>query len=208
MRSLSTILNLWPVPIAALASIFMFVAVAAEQTEIPSWLKGVLEKLLPEAPPPTPDTSPEPPALTARLPYAPAPGRDDRTPVPFLSHVFGLNDVALPAKLSGIGPVFWDHAGQCTGALIAPDVVLTTAHLFAERGKWDGPFDLSEKPPAPSDGRIYLAACDRAYDFKAIELGSLAPRDRLGLDLARTIFKLTLACCYRCRHCAFTATAQ
>ncbi|EEE37843.1 hypothetical protein RKLH11_1681 [Rhodobacteraceae bacterium KLH11] len=108
--------------------------------------------------------------LGTDVPYAPAPGRDDRTPVAFLSHVFGLDDGGLPEKLTGIGPVFWDHAGHGTGALIAPDIVLTTAHLFTERGKWDGPYGPTNKPPAPSDGRIYLEACGQAYGPGAKEL--------------------------------------
>ena len=110
------------------------------------------------------------------VPYAPAPGRDDRTPIAYLSQVFDLGDAALPSKLSGIGPVFWDHAGQGAGALIATNIVLTTGHLFAERGKWEGPHGRTEKPPAPSDGR--------AYDFKAIHMGSMSPRNNLGLDYA------------------------
>lgn len=180
MRSLSAVLNHWPVPVAAMASLFLFVAAAAEQVEVPDWLKGLVEDVLPEMP----DAEPEPPVVAAPVPYAPIPGRDDRTPVAYLSQVFQLGDPGLPAKLSGVGPVFWAHAGRATGALIAPDVVLTTAHLFVERGKWDGPYGLTEKPPAASDGRIYLEACGRAYDFAALELGSLSPRSNLGEDYA------------------------
>lgn len=140
------------------------------------------------------------------MPYAPAPGRDDRTPIAFLSQVFDLGDGALPTKLSGIGPVFWDHAGQGTGTLIAPNVVLTTGHLFAERGKWDGPQGPTEKPPAPSDGRIYLAACGRAYDLKAIHMGSMAPRNNLGLDYA--IAELTTPACAEAVILPVTQTPQ
>lgn len=194
MHRLSLFLHGWPVLAAMALSCAMIFGTAADQVEVPDWLLtffGPLpEREAPVPPealtPPEAPVPPEPPApeVTLEVPYAPAPGRDDRTPLPFVSHVFGLGDPELRAKMAGIGPVFWDYAGQGTGAMIAPDVVLTTGHLFAEGGKWEGPSGLSEKPPAPSDGRIYLAVCGRAYPFKTIELGSLAPRDRLGLDYA------------------------
>ncbi|MEL6467937.1 MAG: hypothetical protein AAFQ58_23485 [Pseudomonadota bacterium] len=183
MHRLGAVFNAWPAFVATAISFAMIFGNAAETVEVPPWLLQTWDYLtevapeVPQNPVPAPDT-------VADILYAPVPGRDDRTPLPFVGHVFELGDPALPAKLSGIGPVFWDHAGQGTGAMIAPDVVLTTGHLFAERGKWDGPHGRTEKPPAPSDGRIYLATCGRAYDFKAIELGSMAPRARLGLDYA------------------------
>lgn len=179
MRSAKTLVNSWPLPIAAMMSGAMLVSTVMDKVDMPDWLTDAFT-----APPQTPDAQPPKPDLGTDVPYAPAPGRDDRTPIPFLSHVFGLDDGGLPEKLTGIGPVFWDHAGHGTGALIAPDIVLTTAHLFTERGKWDGPYGPTDKPPAPSDGRIYLAACGQAYDLKAIHLGSLAPRARLGVDYA------------------------
>ncbi len=184
MTRFETILGHWPIPVAAILCCAMIFTTAMEKIDLPDWLLDGFAQA-PDVPAPVPpkDAAPAPKSGLA-VPYAPAPGRDDRTPVAFLSQVFDLGDAALPSKLSGIGPVFWDHAGQGTGALISKSVVLTTGHLFAERGKWDGPHGLTEKPPAPSDGRIYLAACGRAYDFKAIHMGSMAPRNRLGLDYA------------------------
>ncbi|MEL6201921.1 MAG: hypothetical protein AAFR39_06130 [Pseudomonadota bacterium] len=182
MHRLAAIFNAWPAIVATVLSFAMIFGTAADQVEVPDWLLHTFEFLTERL-----DPAPEPPTVpeyALAVPYAPAPGRDDRTPLPFINHVFELGDPSLAAKLSGIGPVFWDHAGQGTGAMIAQDVVLTTAHLFAERGKWEGPFGLSEKSPSPSDGRIYLATCGRDYDFKAIELGSMAPRAHLGLDYA------------------------
>ncbi len=179
MTKLETIANNSPLPVAALLCGALVATMAMEKVDLPDWFTKAPDTV-PEqpAPAPTPD-----PKLVA-VPYAPAPGRDDRTPVAYLSQVFDLGDTGLPSKLSGIGPVFWDHAGQGTGALIAPNVVLTTGHLFAEKGKWDGPYGPTQKPPAPSDGRIYLEACERSYDLKAIHMGSMAPRERLGLDYA------------------------
>ena len=63
-------------------------------------------------------------------------------------------------------------------------MVLTTGHLFAAKGKWEGPHGLSPKPPSPSDGYIYLEACAQSYPLITIHLGSMAPRARLGLDYA------------------------
>lgn len=179
MNKFVALLHAWPVPAAALMSGAMFVAVAVDQVTLPGWLTEafVSGPEDPKAPSPGPDTRHD-------VPYGPAPGRDDRTPPLYLSQVFGLNDTALPEKLTGIGPVFWDHGGQGTGALIATNIVLTTGHLFAERGKWDGPNGRSKRPPAAADGRIYLAVCKRAYELKTIHLGSMAPRARLGLDYA------------------------
>ncbi len=179
MTSLRNFVAMWPVPAAILLCAAMVLMSAGETVSLPEWIAKGLET--PETPP---EVEPEPAPEQLSVPYAPVPGRDDRTPVAFMSHVFSLNDPNLPTKLSGIGPVYWDHAGRGTGALIAPDVVLTTAHLFVERGKWDGPNGRTEKPPHPSAGRIYLAACGRSYEFKAIHPGSMAPRKRLGLDYA------------------------
>lgn len=193
MAKLVQVFNAWPVLIASAISAAMIFTTAAEQVVLPHWLLDAFT-----TPPALPDT-PEQPAPSPEpkgkheVPFAPVPGRDDRTPVAFLSHVFELGNPNLPSKLTGIGPVYWDHAGRGTGALIAPDVVLTTAHLFVERGKWDGPFGPTNKPPSPSDGRIYLHACNRAYDFKALYVGSMSPRTRLGLDYA--IAELTEPAC-------------
>ncbi|MEM7729677.1 MAG: hypothetical protein AAF311_10435 [Pseudomonadota bacterium] len=184
MTRFAPILAYWPVPIATLLCGFLVVATAAERVELPDWLVGLFIEVPGDIPPAPASPEPDAPPASPGISYAPAPGRDDRTPLPFVSQVFGLDDPNLSTKLSGAGPVLWDHAGQGTGALIARDVVLTTAHLFAEDGQWYGPFGLTEKPPAPSAGRIYLAACGRAYDFAAIELGSMAPRKWLGLDYA------------------------
>jgi hypothetical protein len=180
MTKLEAIANHWPYPVAALLCGAMIATMAIEKVDLPDWLVSAFEGSPPEQPAPKP--APEPKSVS--IPYAPSPGRDDRTPIAFLSQVFDLGDSTLPSKLSGIGPVFWDHAGHGSGALIAPNLVLTTGHLFAERGKWEGPLGPTEKPPAPSDGRFYLQSCGRAYDFKAIHMGSLAPRNILGLDYA------------------------
>lgn len=182
MVKLTSFVQAWPVLVAALVSGAMIFSAAADDVTLPDWLTDAFAAA-PEVP-----VQPEPPAPApdgdTQIPFAPVPGRDDRTPVAFVSHVFELGDPNLPSKLTGIGPVYWDHAGRGTGALIARDVVLTTAHLFVEEGKWDGPAGLTNKPPSPSDGRIYLHACNRAYDLKAIHLGSMSPRARLGLDYA------------------------
>lgn len=136
-----------------------------------------------------PDIWPAPKPDITDVSYAPAPGRDDRTPVAFMSQVFGLNDASLPSKLSGIGPVYWKHSGRGTGALIAPDVVLTTAHLFVANGDWKGAAGAVPIPPAPSDGFIFLPACGERYRFTKIEVGSEAPRARLGLDYAIAVLE-------------------
>ena len=181
MSDLVRALSYWPVPAAALATGFLFVATAAEHAELPQWLIDALARA-PEAAP-EPET-PAPPDDIADVPFAPSPGWDDRTALAHVSQVFGLHDPQIAQKLSGVGPVYWDHSGRGTGALIARDLVLTTGHLFAEDGKWEGPFGLTHKAPSPSDGRMYLEACGRAYALTAIDLGSMAPRDRLGLDYA------------------------
>lgn len=178
MAKLMSVLNAWPVLLAALVSAAMIVANASDHVTLPDWLIEAFST--PEAP----DVDLQGPDTATEIPYAPAPGRDDRTPLAYLGHVFDLEDPDLPGKFSGIGPVYWDHSGRGTGALIAPDLVLTTAHLFAKNGKWHGPFGRTGKAPAPSDGRIYLEACGQAYALKAIHLGSKAPRARLGLDYA------------------------
>lgn len=138
------------------------------------------------APPsgPAPETPP--------VPYAPAPGWDDRTPLEYVSQIFGLDDPELAAKLSGVGPVFW-KGSHGTGALIAPDLVLTTGHLFASKGNWIGANTSLPIPPDPSGGKIYLAACGRSYAFAAIEPGSMTPRADLGRDYAIARLK-TPAC--------------
>lgn len=135
------------------------------------------------------DVSPSPAPLPPKVetpkttPYAPAPGRDDRTPLVYLSKVFDLEDADLPQKLSGVGPVFW-FGGRGSGALISRKLVLTTAHLFVKGGNWVGGNRAVPVPPAASNGSIYLPVCGRSYEFSAIEVVSDAPRSRLGLDYA------------------------
>jgi hypothetical protein len=184
MTRTETIFGYWPIPLATILGGAMIFTAVMEKVDLPDWLLDSFAQA-PDAPAPeTPEDFPPAPKAGHVIPYAPAPGRDDRTPLAYVSHVFDLNDQDLPRKFSGIGPVFWDHGGQGTGALIAPTIVLSTGHLFAKAGKWHGPYGRSDKPPAPSDGRIYLAACGQAYDLKAIHMGSMAPRARLGLDYA------------------------
>lgn len=178
MAKFTTLLHGWPVPVAMTICATMILG-SAEGVALPDWL-GKDQEVTP-VPPPQPE---QPPRITNSVPYAPSPGRDDRTPVAYLSQVFELGDAELPQKLSGIGPVFWDHSGQGSGALIAPDLVLTTGHLFAKGGIWFGPNGPSNALPAPNGGRIYLAVCNQSYAFKAIHMGSLSPRARLGLDYA------------------------
>lgn len=179
MTKLSSMLNAWPVLIASTISGAMIFTTASDQVTLPEWLMDIFN-----APPQVPAPRAPVPDNRPAVAYAPAPGQDDRTPLAYVSHVFALNDPDLPDKLSGIGPVYWGFGGRGTGALIAPDLVLTTGHLFAKDGKWYGPFGLTDKPPAPPNGRIYLAACGKAYDLKAIHMGAMAPRARLGLDYA------------------------
>ncbi len=178
----------WPAPTAFVLCMVMLLGSTTDEIDAPDWLAEAWVTLWaapePEMPGPEAPAPPQDGAPDLTVPYAPVPGRDDRTPLAFLNQVFDLGNPALPDQLSGIGPVSWDHAGTGSGTLIARDMVLTTGHLFAERGMWDGPRGRTERPPPPSDGRIYLPACGRAYDFQAIELGSLSPRDRLGLDYA------------------------
>lgn len=175
----------WP-PVVAL--IFgTALAVTAMDEDIGGRPDGAPPKAPPEQPkgPKTPAKPPAKPRVGAHeVPYAPAPGRDDRTPLAYLSHVFALDDPALPAKLNGIGPVFWPHGGRGSGALISPTLVLTTAHLFVKNGVWHGANGAVPVPPAASEGFIYLAACGERYKFSKIEVGSEAPRSRLGLDYA------------------------
>ena len=194
MTKLAAVLHYWPLPVMALLSSALIGTTAIEKVDLPQWLVDAFVAVPePLAPEPEPQPEPEAPVTAFDIPYAPAPGRDDLTPVSYMSHVFGLDDPTLPGKLSGIGPVFWDHAGRGTGTLIAPNVVLTTAHLFVDDGKWEGPGGATDNPPDPSAGRIFLAVCNRSYTFKAIHLGSLAPRSRLGLDYA--IAELTERAC-------------
>ncbi len=145
--------------------------------------------------PPKKEAAPKPPKpdTTKFAPYAPAPGRDDRTPIEYADLTFGLNDPAFANKMSGVGPVYWKGSGRGTGALISRDVVLTTAHLFVKNGDWYGAHGAVPVPPPPSNGWIYLAACKQSYKFTAIEVGSTAPRKRLGLDYA--IAKLAKPAC-------------
>lgn len=180
MSRVPHLLNQWPALAAMLISALMIFGNAAEDIDLPDWVFDLFEEG-----PAMPDTaSPPRPEVSLVVSYAPVPGRDDRTPSAFMSMVFGLADPNLEDRLSGIGPVFWDHAGRGTGAMISPTVVLSTAHLFVERGKWGGPHGFTEKPPAPSDGRIFLPVRGRSYDFAKIELGSMSPRANLGLDYA------------------------
>lgn len=201
MNRTFSVLGHWPIPMAALICASMIVTAAEETVTLPDWLIDGLKKA-PELPQDPPVPVPQPKALPA--PYAPVPGRDDRTPIPYLSLVFDLNDPALPEKLTGIGPVFWKHSGQGTGAVIAPDVILTTGHLFAKQGKWKGPVGLSPKPPAASDGRIFLEACGESYTISQIHLGAMAPRAQLGLDYA--IAKLERPVCEAARVLPVAAT--
>ncbi|MEL6416234.1 MAG: hypothetical protein AAFQ15_14950 [Pseudomonadota bacterium] len=179
MCSARTLVNHWPLPIAALMSGAMIVSTVMDKVDLPSWLLDAFTEM-----PKEPDVVPSPPDTTAGIPYAPVPGWDDRTPLAYVSHVFELDDPDLPRKFSGVGPVYWRHGGRGSGTLIAPNVVLTTGHLFAENGKWEGPLGLTRKPPAPTDGYIYLEACAQSYELKAIHMGSMSPRARLGLDYA------------------------
>ncbi len=178
----------WPAPMALVLCMAMLLGSTTDEIDAPDWLAEAWISFwtspAPEVPDQAPPSPPRDSAPDLAVPYAPVPGRDDRTPLAFLNHVFDLGNPGLTDQLSGIGPVSWDHAGTGSGTLIARDVVLTTGHLFVERGLWDGPLGRTERPPPPSNGRIYLAACGRAYDFQSIELGSLAPRERLGLDYA------------------------
>lgn len=190
MTKLTAVLQHWPLPVMALLSSALIGTTAVEKVDLPQWL---VDAFVAAPEPLEPQPEPQAPVAGFEVPYAPAPGRDDLTPVTYMSHVFELGDSTLPFKLSGIGPVFWDHAGRGTGTLIAPNVVLTTAHLFVDDGKWEGPDGATETPPDPSAGRIFLAACNRSYAFKAIHPGSLAPRRRLGLDYA--IAQLTEPAC-------------
>lgn len=123
------------------------------------------------------------------IPFAPSPDRDDRTPIPYLSLVFGLGDPTLATKLSGVGITFWEHSGRGSGTLIAPDIVLTTGHLFAENGLWKGPDGLTAERPPASDGRFYLETCGRSYTFRHIRLGDVIPRQPLGLDYAVAVLE-------------------
>lgn len=183
MTRVLSLLKGWPVPAAVLVSGVMLVASTVDEIDVPDWLARAWTewRSVPEPGDPEPPDAPEP---ELAVPFAPVPGRDDRTPVAFLDHVFELGKPDLPGQLTGIGPVFWDHSGHGTGALISPTLVLTTAHLFAEAGQWEGPFGRTPRPIPPSDGRIYLEACGRTYDLAGIDLGSMAPRERLGLDYA------------------------
>lgn len=181
MHRITPLLNAWPVLMAVLISAAMIVSAAEKDVTLPPWLI----EFFTQEPEDKPEPAPVPKSKSAHaVPYAPVPGRDDRTPLAYVGHVFELDDPDLPAKLSGVGPVYWAHGGRGSGALIAPDVVLTTGHLFAAKGKWEGPHGLSHKPPSPSDGYIYLEACAQSYPLKAIHMGSMAPRAGLGLDYA------------------------
>lgn len=186
MSEFFALLRGWPVVTAFVVSAAMIFGSTVDEIDAPDWLVEVLSSFWssPEKDDGDLGQLPNEPKAAPGIPFAPVPGRDDRTPVALLNQVFELGNPSLPAHLTGIGPVFWDHAGHGSGTLIAPSIVLTTAHLFAEQGLWDGPLGRTERPPPPSDGRIYLEACGRAYDFVAIDLGSMAPRSRLGLDYA------------------------
>lgn len=181
MTKLAAVLHHWPLPVMAILSSALIGTTAIEKVDLPQWL---VDAFVAAPEPLEPEPELEAPVAIFDVPYAPAPGRDDLTPVSYMSHVFGLGDPTLPTKLSGIGPVFWDHAGRGTGTLIAPDLVLSTGHLFVDDGKWEGPDGATENPPDPSAGHIFLAACNRSYAFTAIHPGSMAPRSRLGLDYA------------------------
>ncbi|MEM6680435.1 MAG: hypothetical protein AAF675_21420 [Pseudomonadota bacterium] len=162
----------WPVAVAALLCAVMIVGTMATHVAAPALLGEEPQPAEPEVPPAKPGVA-----------YAPAPGRDDRTPVEFMDQVFALDDPAIADKLTGVGPVFWT-TGRGSGALIAPDVVLTTAHLFVKDGTWKGGSTLLPIPPDPSQGSIYLAACGRSYPFSLIDVGDEAPRRQLGIDYA------------------------
>lgn len=181
MPEIPRILDHWP-GAAALALSALLIGVSAEEKlGIEIWPRLAETPSDPAPVPPAPIAPPLPPGPAA--PYGPVPGWDDRTPVEYLSQVFDLDDPYLAQKLSGIGPVFW-IGGQASGTLIARDVVLTTGHLFARDGYWEGASPDAPLQPDPSNGSIYLPACQRSYDFLHVELGSMAPRHNLGRDYA------------------------
>jgi hypothetical protein len=118
------------------------------------------------------------------VPLGQNPGWDDRTPLEYMSHYFEIDDPYLADKLSGFGTVYWVGRYSGTGALIAPDVVLSTGHAFAKSGQWLTNSGHHTPEHNPSDGSIYLAVCGRSYEFIHIELGSMSPRQNLGKDYA------------------------
>ncbi len=109
------------------------------------------------------------------VPLGQNPGWDDRTPLEYMSHYFDIDDPYLTEKLSGFGTVDWVGRYSGTGALIAPDVVLSTGHAFAKSGQWLTISGHHTPAHNPSAGSIFLAACGRSYEFVHIELGSMSP---------------------------------
>ena len=92
-------LRQWPAFTALLVSTAMIVSTAADQIELPDWLPELFDA------DPEPEPSPDDEDASDIFPYAPAPDRDDRTPLAYVDLVFGLSDPDLPAKRSGSGPV-------------------------------------------------------------------------------------------------------
>ena len=94
MHRLTPILNAWPVLVAMLISAAMIVSAAEKDVTLPPW---VIEFFI-EEPEDKPEPAPVPKPKSAHaVPYAPAPGRDDRTPLAYVSHVFELDDPDLSA---------------------------------------------------------------------------------------------------------------
>ncbi|MEL6646281.1 MAG: hypothetical protein AAFQ05_01030 [Pseudomonadota bacterium] len=172
----------WPVLLGAAVCLVMVLASATDDLDLEwKWLSGGLSVEQP----------PEPaPRVRHAIPFAPSPLRDDRTPLAYLDWVFGLDDPDAATDLNGVGRMFWFERNEATGALIAPNVVLTTAHVFAEDGLWKADGELSPERPEARNGRIYLEACGRSYRFAHIRLGDIAPRvPTLGLDFALAVLE-------------------
>lgn len=182
MRRLFSLFNFWPVLFALTLCVGLAYVAAVENLGLSFWEDYLID---PEPDAPRGKEQPKDPPRPRAQPRRGNPGEDDRTPVEHISARFGLNDLNLPSKLSGVGPIFWAGRRQGTGAVFArADIVLTTGHAFAKKGKWNSPNGPTLSQPSPSHGTIYLEACNQSYRFKVIELGSTAPRANLGLDYA------------------------
>ena len=78
--------------------------------------------------------------------------------------VGGTRDTAMD------GVVFllnWDTGGSCTGALIAPRVVLTAKHCVRGNGSFASP---------PSDFDVYLGSSDRSF-YESHDVAEVRPAD-------------------------------